>query len=265
MEFIEAIILGLVQGLTEFLPVSSSGHLEIGEHLLGVTFKDEASLTFGILVHAATVLATITVFRAELWQLVKGGLQFKYNSETEYILKIALSMVPILIVGLFFKDQVEAFFDRGIQFVGAMLLVTAALLTLSHFFKAKSSHPVTYKSAFIIGLAQAVAVIPGISRSGATISTGLMAGVDRSQLAKFSFLMVLVPILGEAFLELLKGGFSPAESGVPTLTLVAGFVAAYVSGLFACRVMIKIVSRGKLYYFAIYCAILGVATLIFGS
>lgn len=263
MELIEAIILGLVQGLTEFLPVSSSGHLEIGEHLLGITFKPEASLTFGIIVHAATVLATITVFWGELGRLIKGGLQFKYNEQTQYILKIGVSMLPIMVVGLFFKDDVEAMFDRGIEFVGAMLLVTATLLTISHFARPKKSHPVTYKNAFIIGLAQAVAVIPGISRSGATISTGLMSGVDRTQLAKFSFLMVLVPILGEAFLELLKGNFSPEASGVPTLTLAAGFVAAYLSGLFACRVMIKIVSRGKLYYFAIYCAILGIATLIF--
>lgn len=264
MDILEAIILGLLQGFTEFLPVSSSGHLEIGEHLLNITFKEEASLTFGIVVHAATVLATITVFWGELGNLIRGGLQFKYNEQTQYILKIALSMLPILVVGLFFKDQVEAIFDRGIHFVGAMLLVTAALLTFSHFFRPKTSHKITYKNAFVIGLAQAIAVIPGISRSGATISTGLMTGVDRTQLAKFSFLMVLVPILGEAFLELLKGNFSPEASGIPAITLLAGFLAAYVSGLFACRVMIKIVSRGKLYYFAIYCAILGTVTLIFG-
>lgn len=263
MEFLEAIILGLIQGLTEFLPVSSSGHLEIGEHLLGITYPPEASLTFGIVVHAATVLATITVFRGELGGLIKGGLQFKYNEQTQYILKIAVSMLPILVVGLFFKDEVEALFDRGIHFVGAMLLVTAALLAFSHFFRPKKTHQVTYKNALIIGLSQAIAVIPGISRSGATISTGMMLGVDRAQLAKFSFLMVLVPILGEAFLELLKGNFSPATSGVPTATLLAGFFAAYLSGLFACKVMIKIVSRGKLYYFAIYCALLGLVTLIF--
>lgn len=263
MDLIEAIILGLVQGLTEFLPVSSSGHLAIGQHLLGVTFKDEASLTFGVVVHAATVLATITVFRNELAKLICGGLKFKYNEETQYLLKIALSMLPILVVGLFFKDEVEAMFDRGIHFVGAMLLVTAALLTFSHFFRPRKSHSVGYKDAFIIGLAQACAVIPGVSRSGATISTGLMLGTDRTQVAKFSFLMVLVPILGEAFLELIKGEFSPAMSGIPTMTLLAGFVAAYLSGLFACKVMIKIVSRGKLYWFAIYCAIVGIVTLIF--
>lgn len=263
MDFIEAIILGLVQGLTEFLPVSSSGHLEIGQHLLGVTFKEEASLTFGVIVHAATVFATITVFRKELGQLICGGLKFKYNEETQYILKIILSMLPIMVVGLFFKDQVEAIFGQSIQFVGAMLLITALLLTFSHFFRPKKAHPIGYKDAFIIGLAQACAVIPGISRSGATISTGLMLGTDRTQVAKFSFLMVLVPILGEAFLELLKGEFSPAASGIPTMTLVAGFVAAYLSGLFACKVMIKIVSRGKLYWFAIYCAIVGTITLIF--
>lgn len=263
MELIEAIMLGLLQGLTEFLPVSSSGHLEIGQYLFGITFKPEASLTFGVLVHAATVLSTITIFWGELGRLAKGGLEFKYNEQTQYILKIVVSMLPIMVVGLFFKDQVEALFNRGISFTASMLLVTAALLTFSHFFRPKTTHAVTYKNAFIIGLAQAIAVIPGISRSGATISTGLMAGVDRTQLAKFSFLMVLVPILGEAFLELIKGNFSPAASGIPTMTLIAGFLAAYISGLFACRVMIRIVSKGKLYYFAIYCAILGIATLIF--
>lgn len=264
MDLLEAIILGLVQGLTEFLPISSSGHLEIGEHLLGITYKEDAALTFGILVHCATVCATITVFVTELWKLIKGGFKFKYNDETKYILKIVLSMLPIMVVGLFFKDDVEGLFSGGIRFVGAMLLVTAALLAFSHFFAPKKSHPVKYRDAFVIGLAQAIAVVPGISRSGATISTGLLMGVDRTQLAKFSFLMVLVPILGEAFLELMSGAFAPEASGIATGTLVAGFLAAYISGLFACKVMIKVVSKGKLYYFAIYCAVVGIVTLIFG-
>lgn len=263
MELWEAIILGLVQGLTEFLPISSSGHLEFGEHLLGITFREDAALTFGVVVHCATVLATITVFAHELWKLILGGLKFKYNDETKYILKIVLSMLPIMVVGLFFKDQVEALFSGGIKFVGGMLLVTAALLTFSHFFTPKKSHPVKYRDAFIIGLAQAMAVVPGISRSGSTIATGLMLGVDRTQLAKFSFLMVLVPILGEASLELIGGAFAPAASGIATGTLLAGFLAAYISGLFACKVMIKVVSKGKLYWFAIYCAIVGIITLIF--
>lgn len=262
MENLDAIILGLVQGLTEFLPVSSSGHLVLMESILGV--KNDGNTTFEVMVHAATVLATITVFWGEIGKLISGGLKFKYNEETKYILKIAVSMIPVLIVGLFFKDQVEALFSSTIGFIGSMLLVTAALLTAAHFLsewhkKRAKSHPVTYGNAFVIGLAQAVAVIPGISRSGATISTGLMLGDEKSGLAKFSFLMVLVPILGEAFLEILDGAISFNDAGIP---LLLGFVAAYVSGLFACRVMIKIVSRGKLYYFAIYCAIVGIVTLL---
>lgn len=264
MSILEAILLGIVQGLTEFLPVSSSGHLAIGQHLLGITFAEDASLTFGIVVHAATVMATITAFWGELKRLVVGGLKFKYNEETQYLLKIGLSMIPIMIVGLFFKDSVEALFGCGVQVIGVMLLVTAVLLTFSHFFARRKPHPIGYLDALVIGLAQAVAVIPGLSRSGATISTGLMMGADRQQVAKFSFLMVLVPILGEAFLELIKGQFSPSESGISTVVLVAGFLAAYFSGLFACRVMIKIVSRGKLYYFAVYCVIIGIAAIIWG-
>lgn len=263
MGLLEAILLGLLQGLTEFLPISSSGHLELGEHLLGITFPEDASLTFGILVHCATVMATITVFAHELWKLIQGGLKFKYNDETKYILKIVLSMLPIMVVGLFFKDQVEGLFSGSIKFVGAMLLVTATLLAFSHFFTPKQSHGIKYRDAFVIGIAQAIAVIPGISRSGSTIATGLMLGVDRTQLAKFSFLMVLVPILGEAFLELISGGFAPETSGIATGTLIAGFLAAYIAGLFACKIMIKIVSKGKLYYFAIYCAIVGIITLVF--
>lgn len=263
MTTIEAILLGLVQGLTEFLPVSSSGHLEIGQHLLGITFPPDAQLTFGVVVHCATVMATITVFAHELWKLICGGVKFRYNAETQYILKIALSMIPVMIVGLFFKDQVEALFGGSIYLVATMLLVTAALLTFSHFFAPRISHPVTYRDAFVVGLAQAVAVLPGLSRSGSTIATGLLMGVDRTQLAKFSFLMVLVPILGEAFLELIDGQFSPQASGIPTIALISGFLAAYISGLFACKVMIKLVSRGKLYYFAIYCTLLAISIFIF--
>lgn len=261
MGIIDAILLGLLQGLTEFLPVSSSGHLVILSHILGTDMEDT---TFAILVHAATVMATITVFWGEILRLLKGGLKFQPNAESRYLLKIIVSMIPVLIIGLFFKDQVEALFGGGIRFVGCMLLVTAALLLLTHFFKPKKQHPITAKDAFIIGMAQAVAVIPGISRSGSTIATGMMLGADRTQLAKFSFLMVLVPILGEAFLELLKGEFSPAASGIPTLSLVAGFLAAYLAGLFACKVMIRIVSRGKLWWFALYCAVAGIIAIILG-
>ncbi|MFI3294552.1 MAG: undecaprenyl-diphosphate phosphatase [Rikenellaceae bacterium] len=264
MTTIEAILLGLLQGFTEFLPVSSSGHLEIGKEILGVTVAEDSQLTFSVLVHCATVLATITIFAREIWGLICGGLKFRYNAETQYLLKIALSMIPVGVVGVFFKDEVESLFGGSIYIVGAMLLVTAALLTFSHFFVPRKSHPVTYRDSFIIGLAQAFAVLPGVSRSGSTIATGLMLGVDRKLLAKFSFLMVLVPILGETFLELIGGKFSPEASGIPTVALVAGFLAAYFSGLIACQAMIKIVSKGKLYYFAIYCAILAMVIFIFG-
>lgn len=261
MGTIDAILLGLLQGLTEFLPVSSSGHLVILGNILGVDMEDT---TFAILVHAATVLATITVFWGEIVRLVRGGLTFKANPESRYLVKIIISMIPVLIVGLFFKDQVEELFGGGIRFVGCMLFVTAGLLLLTHFVRPKRQRPVTARDAFVIGLAQALAVIPGISRSGATISTGMMLGDDRTQLAKFSFLMVLVPILGEAFLELVKGDFSPAASGMSGYALVAGFLAAYLSGLFACKVMIRIVSRGKLWWFAAYCAVAGTVAVILG-
>ncbi len=264
MTIIEAIILGLVQGLTEFLPVSSSGHLEIGKELLGITFPPESELTFSVVVHAATVMATITIFAQEIWKLLLGGMKFRYNSETQYILKIVVSMIPVAVVGLFFKDQVEALFSGSIYIVAVMLLVTAALLCFSHFFRPRTSHPVKYRDALIVGVAQAFAVLPGVSRSGSTIATGLMLGVDRAQIAKFSFLMVLVPILGESVLELMDGKFSPETSGIPTSAMIAGFLTAYVSGVVACKAMIRIVNRGKLYWFAIYCAMMAVAIFIWG-
>ncbi len=262
MSIIDAIILGIVQGLTEFLPVSSSGHLTIGGYLLGVDFTNgDQNLAFGIVVHAATVMATITVFFSEIKKLLLGTLKFQYNSETQYVLKIALSLIPIMIVGLCFKDFVESLFGNSVMFVGIMLLVTASLLFFTHFFKPKKTHQLGYKDAIIIGLAQAMAIPPGISRSGSTIAVGMLIGVEKSQLAKFSFLMVLVPILGEAFLQLLDGGFSPAQLGISTPALIAGFVAAYFAGLVACKIMINLVQRGKLYYFAIYCAIVGLVAI----
>ncbi|CDN32962.1 Undecaprenyl-diphosphatase [Mucinivorans hirudinis] len=263
MELLEAIILGLVQGLTEFLPVSSSGHLVIAKEILGVDINEEAMLTFGVVVHSATVLATITVFGKTIGDLLKGLFKFKYNEQTKYLFMIAVSMIPVMVVGLFFKSQVEAFFGEGLMLVGAMLLITSALLTLSYFLTPKNPKPLTYSKAFGIGIAQAVAVLPGISRSGATISTGLLLGIDKKKIAAFSFLMVLVPILGEAFLELLDGKFSPDASGISTMALIGGFLTAYASGLFACKVMINIVAKGKLYWFAIYCALLGAVTLIY--
>ena len=261
MEWFEALFLGLVQGLTEFLPVSSSGHLIIGKELLGIEVKPEAATTFEVVVHAATVLSTIFVFRKDIIRLLSGLFKFSYNEETQYLLKIAVSMIPILVVGLFFKDKVEALFGQGVVLVGAMLLVTAMLLMLSHF-KKSGDRPIGYFDALIIGLMQSIAVLPGLSRSGTTISTGLLLGNKREDVARFSFLMVLIPILGEAFLELVKGEFAPAVSGISTLSLLVGFLAAFASGLFACKAMVALVKRSKLYYFAIYCFIIGIITLI---
>lgn len=262
MNSLEALILGLIQGLTEFLPVSSSGHLAIGKALFGIHTAD---LSFEVAVHAATVLATIVVFRKEILQLLSGLFKLQYNSETKYILMIAVSMIPVFVVGVFFKDYVESIFGSGLIVVGGALIVTSILLALSeyipkHCTKGGEGKPVTYKSAFIIGIAQAIAVIPGLSRSGSTIATGLLCGVKKSEVAQFSFLMVLVPIIGETFLDAVSGEF--AMSSVGGLQLAIGFVAAFVSGLFACRFMIAIVKLAKLKWFALYCFIIGLASLI---
>ena len=267
MEWFEAIILGLVQGLTEFLPVSSSGHLEIGKVLLGVEATDD--LMFTTMVHAATVLSTIVVFRKQILDLFKGLFKFKYNDQTDYVFKIALSCVPIMIVGLFFKEDVEALFG-SIKVVGFALLLTSALLFFSDLASkrdkvtnpaSESRNGISYLQAFVVGLGQALAVIPGLSRSGTTISTGLICGVRRDVMAQFSFLMVLIPILGESFLELVGGEFS--ASSVGALPLVLGFLSAFVSGLFACKVMIALVKKAKLSWFAIYCLIAAAAIFIF--
>lgn len=270
MEWFEAVILGLVQGLTEFLPVSSSGHLEIGKVLLGVEATDD--LMFTTMVHAATVLSTIIVFRKQIWGLLRGFFKFRYNDETDYLFKIALSCVPIMIVGLFFKDHVEALFG-SIKVVGFALLLTSVLLFFSDMAsgpgKAEKSsvryggvrNGISYWQAFVVGLSQALAVIPGLSRSGTTISTGLICGVRREVMAQFSFLMVLIPILGESFLELVGGEF--ASSSVGALPLVLGFVSAFLSGLVACNVMIALVKKAKLSWFAIYCLIAAAAIFIF--
>lgn len=259
MDIIDALILGIVQGLTEFLPVSSSGHLVLGKELLGVEAVD--NVTFEVVVHAATVFATITVFYKYIWNVIKGSLTFKYNPQSQYLLKIGVSMFPVLIVGLFFKDEVEALFGEGPLMVGFMLLITSFLLFLTTRVK-DGDRDISYRDAFIIGLAQAFAVLPGISRSGSTISTGLLLGNRRSEIAQFSFLMVLVPILGQAFLEMVGGEFSPASSGIPTASLIVGFLAAYISGLLACRAMIELVKRGGLKWFALYCFIAGMVSII---
>ena len=263
MSWIEAIILGLVQGLTEFLPVSSSGHLIIGKELLGVNVNVDAETTFEVLVHCATVLSTIFVFRNEIWKLLLGLFKFQMNEETQYVIKICISMIPVMIVGLFFKEEVERVFGKGaVVLVGGMLVVTAILLSLTHFVNFKQRRDISYIDAFMIGISQAIAVLPGLSRSGTTISTGLLLGNRKEDIARFSFLMVLVPILGETLLNILHGDFSPEVSGIPMQALIAGFLAAFISGLFACKMMIAIVKRSKLIYFAAYCVFVGTMALI---
>ncbi len=258
MDWLEALILGLVQGLTEFLPVSSSGHLELGKAILNV--NPEKSLMFTVLVHGATVLSTIVVFYKDIWRLLKGLFAFQWNEETSYIMKIIISMIPVAFLGFFFKEEVESFFSGNIRFVGSMLIVTAALLALTYFRKT-NQRKVGFLDSILIGIAQAIAVLPGISRSGATISTGLVLGVKREFAARFSFLMVLIPILGANFKDLASGEITgSAEVGV--MPLIVGFLAAFISGLFACKWMIKIVRKGKLIYFAIYCLIIGVIAII---
>ncbi len=267
MDWLQALILGIVQGLTEFLPVSSSGHLAIGRAVLGV--EPSGDLIFEVTVHAATVLSTIVVFRKQIWQLLSGLFKFRYNDETDYIAKICVSMIPVLIVGVFFKDWVEAAFG-SLLVVGVALLVTAVLLTLSDILSARRKsadgdvpvrNGISFWQAFVVGVGQALAVIPGLSRSGTTISTGLISGVRRDNMAQFSFLMVLVPILGEMFLDVVGGDFTASSVGV--LPLLLGFAAAFVSGLFACKVMIALVRKAQLKWFGLYCALAGLLVLIF--
>ena len=262
MAWFEALILGLIQGLTEFLPVSSSGHLIIGRELLGLDAPD--NIVFETVVHCATVLSTITILRKEIMILLSRLFKFEWNAETQYIGMILFSMIPVMVVGLFFKKHVETFFGEGIVLVGIMLLITALLLSLTHLVKFKERKNIGWSSAFLIGIVQAIAVLPGLSRSGATISTGLLIGVKKEEVAKFSFLMVLIPILGETVLSALKGDFSAAASGISAPSLICGFFSAYIVGCLACKWMIALVKRLNLLWFAGYCAIAGVITLIFG-
>jgi len=259
MNEIEALILGIVQGLTEYLPVSSSGHLTIFSHFFGV--DGESNLTFTVAVHVATVLSTLVILWKEISWIFKGLLKFEMNAETRYALCILVSMIPVGIVGVFFKDAVEDVFGSGLLIVGVMLLLTASLLAFSYYAKPRQKENISLKDAFVIGLAQAAAVMPGLSRSGSTIATGLLLGNKKEHLAQFSFLMVIPPILGEALLDIIKAVRGGAEAAVGDLSLTAlgvGFVAAFVSGCIACKWMIGIVKRGKLIYFAYYCAIVGI-------
>jgi len=264
MNWLEALILGVIQGLTEFLPVSSSGHLEIGQALLGTS--GEENLPFAILVHTATVLSTLVVFYREVAQLFRGTFTtLRWNAEKDYVAKILVSMIPVFIIGMFFKDEVEAFFGNGLLLVGICLLITAVLLAFSEWLQKKrqgTGHEVGYKDAIIIGIAQACAVLPGLSRSGSTIATGLLCGVKKESVAQFSFLMVLIPILGEALLDLVDIIQGETSTGLELLPAIIGFVAAFVTGCFACRFMVEIVRRQRLTWFAVYCAIVGSVAII---
>lgn len=262
MNWFEALVLGLLQGLTEYLPVSSSGHLAIGSHLFGVNGAD--NLAFTIVVHVATVLSTLVVLWKEIGWIFSGLFKCKLNAETRYALNIVVSMIPIGIVGVFFKDKVEAIFGSGLLVVGCMLVLTAVLLTFSYYAKPRQKVHISMRDAFIIGLSQACAVLPGLSRSGTTIATGLLLGNKKSNMAQFSFLMVIPPILGEALLDTVKmAKGEDVFGGIDTLPLVVGFIAAFVSGCIACKWMIDIVKKGKLIYFAIYCAIAGAFTVAY--
>lgn len=265
MSWWEALILGIVQGLTEFLPVSSSGHLEIGQALLGTA--GEENLLFAIVVHTATVCSTLVILWREVAQLFKGSFTtLQWNEDKNYVAKILVSMIPVFVVGMFFKDEVESLFGNGLILVGICLIITAFLLWLSEFLTKRMNrqgHEVTYRDAAIIGCAQALAVLPGLSRSGTTIATGLLCGVKKEEVAKFSFLMVLIPILGEAFLDLLKLVSGEISVTIGVLPLVVGFVAAFMTGCMACRFMIDIVRRQKLTWFAIYCLCIGAFAIIY--
>ncbi len=255
-------MLGVVQGVTEFLPVSSSGHLQLARELLGVHLTD--SLTFDVALHAGTVCSTVVVLWREVWSLLSGLFARQWGEAHTYVAKIVVSMVPVAVVGFAFKDDIERLLASGhiLLIVGAMLLLTSLLLSFAYWAPRREGREIGFRDALVIGVAQAVAVMPGISRSGATIATGILLGDDRSKVAQFSFLMVLVPILGNTLLDLVKGGGEIVVEGVSGAALGAGFVASFVVGALACRAMIEIVKRGKLIYFAAYCAVVGVLSIM---
>ena len=259
MEVVESVVLGAVQGLTEFLPVSSSGHLQLAKEILGVNLPDDVA--FDITLHAATVLSTIVVLWSEIWWLIKGLFSRGMNDEKSYFLKLVLSMIPVGVVGLLLKDSLNTMLASQyiMLVVGGMLLLTAALLSFAYYARPRQRDNISYRDAFIIGVGQAVATMPGLSRSGTTIATGILLGNKKAAVATFSFLMVLAPIMGEMLLEIIDGGC--AIAGVATTPLIAGFVTAFVVGCLACKYMINIVKRGKLIWFAVYCAIVGVVAI----
>tara|TARA_R110001583_G_scaffold138601_1_gene290233 strand:- start:45499 stop:46296 length:798 start_codon:yes stop_codon:yes gene_type:complete len=261
LDTLDAIILGIIQGLTEFLPVSSSGHLELGKAILGDNSVQEESLLFTVVLHFATALSTIVVFRKDIWEIISGLLQFKWNEESQFSVKIIISMLPAVFVGLFFEEQLESFFGGNIRFVGFMLIITAVLLYFAD--KAKDTDKkVSFGTALIVGISQAIAMLPGISRSGATISTSVLLGVDKSKAARFSFLMVVPLIFGKIAKDLMSGELN--FDGENNIAMGAGFIAAFIAGLAACTWMIQLVRKSKLSYFAIYCLIVGLIAIIYG-
>ncbi|MDC6351109.1 undecaprenyl-diphosphate phosphatase [Zeaxanthinibacter sp. PT1] len=261
MELIDAIILGIIQGLTEFLPVSSSGHLEIGKALLGDNSVPEDSLLFTVVVHFATALSTLVVFRKDVWEIIHGLLQFRWNEQTQFSLKIIISMIPAVFIGLVFETQLEALFGGNIVLVGFMLWVTALLLYLAD--RAKDTgKPVSFRNSLVIGISQAIAMLPGVSRSGATISTSVLLGIDKTRAARFSFLMVVPLIFGKIAKDLFSGELT--YQGGQSMVMAAGFLAAFISGMIACTWMIRLVRNSKLTYFAVYCLIVGSLALGYG-
>lgn len=258
MDTLQAILLGIVQGITEFLPVSSSGHLQIAKEVLGVELEN--NITFDVMLHAATVLSTVVVLWRELLQLLQGLFSRHFNEQQAYILKIVVSMIPAGVVGVLFAEQIEAFF-ASLTFVGAMLMLTAQLLTFAYFAKPRAKKGITYGNAFVIGLAQAAATLPGLSRSGSTIAAGLLLGKSKEEVANFSFIMVIPVILGKMLLDICSGEVTALD--IPAGTLAGGFLAAFVSGTLACKFMIEVVKRGKLIWFALYCCFAGLVSILF--
>ncbi len=261
MEIFDAIILGIIQGLTEFLPVSSSGHLELGKAILGDTSVGEESLLFTIVLHFATAISTVIVFRKDILEIIKGLLKFTWNEETQFAAKIMLSTIPAVVIGLFFEKQLEQLFGGNIAFVGFMLLITAILLWMAD--KAKNTNkPVSFGNSIVIGISQAIAMLPGISRSGSTIATSVLLGNDKSKAARFSFLMVIPLIFGKIAKDILDGAITTSSEN--SIVLIVGFVAALISGYFACKWMIALVKKSKLTYFALYCLVVGIIAIAVG-
>lgn len=273
MDILDALILGLVQGLAEYLPISSSGHLEICRQILGLNLGGAESLQFDVMLHVATVLSTIVVLWREFWPLVVSFFTFKRDDKFTYVCKILVSCIPIGIVGVFFKETIESFFGQGLGLVGICLIITALLLSFSYFFRTRPletdkltgrvyrPRDISFADAFIIGCSQAVAVLPGLSRSGTTIATGILIGDKREQVAQFSFLMVIIPILGEALLDIKDiFGLEAVDSTAPEVGIGAisvGFISSFIVGCIACKWMLSLVKKGKLVWFAVYCAIAG--------